>query len=182
MYEKKSRSNDLLNYVFGSVAGKKGYAELSDVLSWEFARSLISQGVFTEQSVKSLFEKCKPKNGRLSKEGFEKLVELMSEPEVTGQSTKKSTADEALKKKVEKELSGAGSGSAVNIRPAESLREITTASSAKASSGREEEEEEEEDEDDYEEEISIEEAFEELANGKETATFEAVSRAVHVSA
>ena len=37
-FERKSKTNDLFQYVFASVAGKKGHVTMADVLSWDFTQ------------------------------------------------------------------------------------------------------------------------------------------------
>ena len=37
-FERKSKTNDLFQYVFASVAGKKGHVTMADVLAWDFTQ------------------------------------------------------------------------------------------------------------------------------------------------
>ena len=37
-FERKSRTNDLFQYVFSSVAGKKGHVVIDDVIQWDFTQ------------------------------------------------------------------------------------------------------------------------------------------------
>jgi hypothetical protein len=82
-YIRKSKNNDLLSYVFGSVTKGKDHVVLSDVLEWDFTQALLQQGSITEASMIELFNKCNPKKGKLSLVAFEQLVDYMGQIDVT---------------------------------------------------------------------------------------------------
>ena len=88
-YEKRSKNNELLNYVFGSVAKGKSHVVLADVLDWDFARALVKQGSADDKKIIELFGKCNPKNGQLNMRSFEKFVDLLGQLESTGKPMKK---------------------------------------------------------------------------------------------
>ena len=50
-FERKSKTNDLFQYVFKSVAGKKGHVTLDDVMNWDFTQVLGSSFYPTLRSI-----------------------------------------------------------------------------------------------------------------------------------
>lgn len=88
-YEKKSKNNELLSYVFGSVAKGKDHVLLADVLDWDFSRALINQGTADDRKIIELFSRCNPRNGQLNVQSFERLVDLMGQLETTTKPMKK---------------------------------------------------------------------------------------------
>jgi len=78
-YEKRSKTTELFQYVFSSVAGKKGHVVWDDALGWDFVQALIVQGATTEAAVKAAFSKAKPRQGKLGYKEFETFVSIVSD-------------------------------------------------------------------------------------------------------
>jgi len=165
-YEQKSKTNDLFQYVFSSVAGKKGYVSMEDVNAWEFTKDL----GFSESKIKSLFAKCKPVKGGLGMAEFERLVDMLSatekqtKEEVDAQFGDNAEVNEVPAVKVKEGV--------VNLTPESDRKDFIPTKALKVNVEEKPNTEEEEGAND--DEISIEEAFIELAEGQLTATFEAI--------
>ena len=94
-YEKRSKSVELLQYVYDSVANGKPHVTLNEVLEWNFVAALLDKKVIDAATVKSLYEKCQPRpKQKLSLEQFEKFVSLLSEVDTS--SIKESTGAPAV--------------------------------------------------------------------------------------
>ena len=78
-YEKRSKTNELFQYVFSAVAGKKGHVVWDDALRWDFVQALLAQGATTEAEVKAAFSKAKPRQGKLGYKEFETFVGIVSD-------------------------------------------------------------------------------------------------------
>ena len=75
MFARKADTNDLMKFVFESVAQKKGYVILEDVLNWDFVQSLLSSSAASPTEIASIFSKCAEATaGRNKKSGLAKSV------------------------------------------------------------------------------------------------------------
>ena len=110
-------------------------------------KELIVAEAVTEDMVKKFFDQCKPKQGKLLKGEFEKLISLLSDNESGGASD--------------------------NMTMTNTDNEINDNNN----NNEEEEEDEEEDDDDDDdfEEVSVEEVFEELCNDKKMIPFDTLA-------
>lgn len=149
-YENRSKNMALLQYVFESVAGKKGYVEEADVMKWDFVQALIDLKTVDAAAVKKLFNKCvgTSKHARLFGNQFETFVTELSEFE---------------QKEASKSINAGKGQTTMNMK----------ANAAKDEAKTDEFDEGDEEDEEFES-ISIEEAFEELSGGKKTATFKAI--------
>lgn len=166
-FEQKSGTNDLLQYLFASVAGKKGYAVLEDMLQWEFVRALIEDGSTDEAAVRSMYANAQnKKTGNLNIREFEALLDAFS-------------AIDPLDKKND----NSASSSAASLSGKDGLKISSSLKDGAEIDGNVNIEDDEDvydddDDDEYddegEDEITVEEAFAELSQGKKEATFKAV--------
>jgi hypothetical protein len=150
LFQKKASTNDLFQYVFNAVAGKKAYVSLEDALSWDFAKAMIDNKAVSRSEAERMFidsiksnQKLPPGQPRdakaLDKHGFEAYMEKLSAREIP----------------LEKIPTEPLSGKAIDLDAEE----------------QDEEGGQEEGEDKY---LDIEESFQELSGGKKTVSFEAV--------
>lgn len=116
-FERKSKTNDLFQFVFNGVAGKKGYVTYNDVVEWDFARALVHpesganampesslRAYFTEamqatfNSQRSAGSKDRLTGEKLDRTGFELLMDRLSSWDILEEqpSSKASTAAGAL--------------------------------------------------------------------------------------
>lgn len=79
-FEKKSKTSDLLQYIFNDLAGEKGHVVLSDVLNWEFAQALVEQNGITREGLTKVFEQyANPRDKKADRNAFEKILDKLSE-------------------------------------------------------------------------------------------------------
>eukprot|EP01036_Dinobryon_divergens_P036011 gene36011-46788_t len=186
-FEKKSKSNDLLQYLFKSVAGKKKVVTLEDVIDWEFVRALMGQIALDKKSVMDMFNKSGPRKGSLDIKGFEKLLELLSNYESAAESLVASSSSTTSKDKNSMTtpmmiMTGDGDDNNDNDEQQTSLLSmdsivVNTNDSDEDidnEDNMDKDDNEEDDEDDWEE-IDLFEAFTELAKGKDYVTIEDAS-------
>lgn len=196
----KQRTNDLFQYVYESIAAGKGYVAYPDVAKWDFAQALIKQGAIAESEVEALFIKLSEQGkGRMDRDRFESFVDELSLADTLASGSNDSSnkaAESATESKVQGQPrlaeSAAVSGDA-ELRD-RSINIIPTMSSMKQPSESDEgridlvddfysEDLEDEDDDDfyaYEDdeevvEMSVEEAWEDVSQGKASVSLEDVA-------
>ena len=157
-YEKRSKTSDLFQYVFTSVAGKKGHVVMEDVMKWDFVQALLKQQTLSEASVAAAFNRCQPRQGKLGAKEFEALVSILSDVD-----SAKATASAPLSP-LDQMRATKGQG-VVDLTP-KGQGVIPVAPPALASLGADE---------DDEEAAAVAEAFAELSGGKSTVSFKAVA-------
>lgn len=80
MFEKKSTTNDLLQYIFVDLAGEKGHVNLNDILNWEFAQALVEQNGITRDGLIKVFDQyANPRDKKVDRNAFEKILDKLSD-------------------------------------------------------------------------------------------------------
>lgn len=179
--EKDPSTDDLFNYVFKSVAGKKGYVLLKDLLKWEFVKSMMDNDGITKAQVTTIFNEGVTRNQpsdknkketikknseeRLDSKGFQYVLDTISEREIS--LDKASKESKGFGKSIIKEDQ--------IIRPSSDILSPSSLNGAKILS----QEDDIDDNDDMSvsdnEFLDVQGTFNDLAGDKTTATFDDLS-------